>query len=445
VTGLLSQGGADAVAVVLVGDELLLGSVADTNGAWLARTCTAEGLRVVDVAVVPDDVDRIVAAVARVTDRVGTVVVSGGIGPTSDDVTREALARACGCSLVTDEEAVAAIATWFAGRGRTATPVALRMAQRPACARMVVNPQGSAPGVAVPLGECVVYAVPGVPAELRTMVTGAVLPAVLARLGRLTPTVTTSLEVALLGESAVATRLAALEAEVADDPTTDLAYLARPAHVSVRVSVRKDPPEAARRRRDALVARARAALGADVMGEDGVTLAQVVLGALGARGQTVAAAESLTGGAVTAALTAVPGSSLAVRGGLVAYATDVKAGGLGVDPALLGREGPVHPLVAQAMAHGARGALGADWGVASTGVAGPDPVDGHPPGEVYVAVDGPDGHRVRALHLPGERRWVQRMAVAHALDLLRRALLGLPEPETGTVGTAREFPSPGRG
>lgn len=444
-TGLLSHGGRDAVAVVLVGDELLLGSVADTNGAWLARTCTAEGLRVVDVAVVPDDVDRIVAALARVTGWTGTVVVSGGIGPTSDDVTREALARACGCVLVTDPDAAAAITAWFAARGRPAPPAVLRMAQRPACARMVVNPHGSAPGVVVPMGDCEVYAVPGVPAELRTMVTGAVLPAVLARAGRLTPTATTSIEVALLGESAVSTRLAALEADVAGDPSTDLAYLARPAHVSVRLSVRRDPPEAARAHRDALVARARTALGADVMGEDGVTLAQVVLAALGAGGQTVAVAESLTGGAVTAALTAVPGSSLVVRGGLVAYATDVKATGLGVDPELLGREGPVHPQVAQAMADGARRVLGADWGVASTGVAGPDPVDGHQPGEVYLAVEGPTDRRVRALRLPGERRWVQRMATAHALDLLRRAVLELPEPETGAVGTVGESPPPGRG
>lgn len=441
-TDLLSRGGPDAVAVLLVGDELLLGSVADTNGAWLAQVLRAEGLRVVDLAIVPDDVARIAQALRRVVGWVGSVVVSGGLGPTSDDLTRQALAAACGCDLVTDDAAAAAIRSWFAGRGRPTPAGVLRMAQRPACATVLLNPHGSAPGVAVEIDGSLVYAVPGVPAELRSMVSAAVLPAVLTRVGLPTPTVSTSLEVALLGESAVAARLADVEAEVAGDPSSDVAYLARPAHVSVRFSVRHDTAEAARQRLEQLATRAEAALGADVMGRDGVTLAEVVLAALQERGQTVATAESLTGGGVAAALTAVPGSSLAVRGGLVAYATDVKASRLGVDPDLLARHGPVHPQVAQAMAEGARRLLAADWAVATTGVAGPDPVGEHPAGEVYVAVRGAATGRVRALRLPGPRRWVQRLSVAHGLDLLRRVLHDLPEPTGAAVG---ESPLPGRG
>ncbi len=437
-THLLSSGGPDAVGVLLVGDELLLGTVTDSNGAWLARTLTAAGLRVVEVCVVPDDVDRIVPALRRLAGLGGGVVVSGGIGPTSDDLTREALALACGCDLVTDVEAAQAIEAWFAAQGRTPPPSVLRMAQRPSCAAMLANPRGSAPGVVVRVGAGTVYAVPGVPAELRAMVTDAVLPALLAGAGKVPATATCSLEVALLGESSVAARLAGVEAEVAGDPTVDVAYLARPAHVSVRLSVRRDPPREAERRLAELVEAAQAALGADLMGRDGVSLAEVVLAALGGRQATVATGESLTGGRVAAALTAVPGASLSVRGGLVSYVSDVKADLLGVDPGLLTRTGAVHADVAAAMAAAARRVLGADWGVATTGVAGPDAVGAHPSGEVYVAVDGPRTARVRPLRLPGDRGFVQRMSVAHALDLLRRCLLDLPEPSGGAVGTRGE-------
>lgn len=419
---LLAPGGADAVAVLLVGDELLLGSVADSNGAWLARTLTAAGLRVVDVEVVPDDVERIVAALVRLSEGAGSVVVSGGIGPTSDDVTRAALAHACGCALVADTDGVDRISGWFRAQGRPVPPLALRMAERPACATLLVNPHGSAPGVRVALGAARVYAVPGVPAELRAMVTDLVLPDLLATAGT-TPVVSTTLEVALLGESSVASRLVQVEAEIDADPTAELAYLARPAHVSVRVSVRRPDPMDAQQRRDELVAQAERALGAHVLGRDGASLPAVVLDLLVHRGETVACAESLTGGGVAAALTSRAGSSAAVRGAVVAYTPGVKVSLLGVAADTLAAHGAVHPDVAAQMAVGVRERLGATWGVSTTGVAGPDPLDGHPPGDVVVGVAGPDGVSTATLHVPGERRRVQALSVAHALDRLRRTLL----------------------
>jgi nicotinamide-nucleotide amidase len=433
VSRLLAPGGPDAVAVVLVGDELLLGAVADTNGAWLARTLTGSGLRVVDVEVAPDDEQRIAAAVRRVAGLARTVVVSGGIGPTSDDVTRAALARACGCALVRDDDAGRQISEWFTSHGRSVPEPALRMAERPACAAMVVNPHGSAPGVRLDLAGTTVYAVPGVPAELRSMVRSVVLPAILAGVGATVRTASTSLEVVLLGESAVARRLAAVEADIDTDPTAELAYLARPAHVSVRLSVRREPPDQAQARLDDLVVRAEAALGADVMGRDGVSLPAVVLRLLVEAEQTVSVAESLTGGGVAEALTSVPGASAAVRGGVVAYTGEVKSALLDVSPGLLAAHGAVHPEVAAQMARGVRRRIGADWGVATTGVAGPDSADGQPPGTVHVAVDGPQTRRVRTLNLPGDRVRIRTLAVAHALDLLRRSVAGLPEP-----GNARE-------
>ncbi|MGB9372613.1 MAG: CinA family nicotinamide mononucleotide deamidase-related protein [Jiangellales bacterium] len=424
-TGLLSAGGSDAVALLLVGDELLLGSVADTNGAWLARRLTQTGLRVVTSRVVPDDVARIAEGVAALAAEVGSVVVSGGLGPTSDDLTRQALADVSGCPLVPDDAAVAAITGWYADRGRAPDTTVLRMAERPSCAQMLVNPQGSAPGVRLELGSCVVYAVPGVPSELHAMVEAVVLPDLTARAGDLPAQHSVSFEVALLGESAVSALLRDVEALVAHDPSTDLAYLARPAQVSVRLSVREQDAGVAAARHARWSSLVAEALGEHVMGRDGVTLPEVVIAALAAQGASVGAAESLTGGGVTKALTSVPGSSAVLRGGVVAYATDVKQSVLGVGADLLRVHGPVHPDVAVAMARGARALLASTWGVATTGVAGPDPVDDHPAGTVHVAVDGPGGAQVRSLTLAGDRGRVRLLSTAHALDLLRRRLVSV--------------------
>lgn len=423
-TALLAPGGHGAVGVVLVGDELLLGTVSDTNGAWLARTLTAHGLRLVEVVVVPDDVRRIVGAVSSLAVRVPSVIVSGGIGPTSDDLTREALAELAGCDLVHDDEAVAAITAWYDARGRAPSEAVLRMARRPRLAAIIVNPEGSAPGVRLEHDGCVVYAVPGVPSELVSMVRAAVLPDLLDRSGSLEPVRSVSLEVALLGESAVAGLLSDVEATIAAEPTTDLAYLARPAHVSVRVSVRDSDDARATERLAAWEARLAAALGEHVMGRDGTTLPQAVVSALADAGASVAAAESLTGGGVVAALTSVPGSSAVVRGGVAAYADDLKRSVLGVPAELLAARGAVDADVAAAMATGVRRLMGSDWGLATTGVAGPDPVGPHPPGHVHVAVCGPDGVEGRLLSLPGDRDRVRAMTTAHVLNDLRRRLIG---------------------
>jgi nicotinamide-nucleotide amidase len=419
VTGLLREGGRDAVGLVLVGDELLLGTVADTNGAWVAATLRAAGRRLVETRVVPDDPGRIADAVRSMSSQVGVVLTSGGLGPTSDDLTREALSDVAARPLVTDETAAQLITTWYASRGRSPTQAALRMARRPASADMLLNPHGSAPGVRLRLDECLVYALPGVPAELQTMLTSVVLPDLDARLPQRDPTVSASVEVALLGESAVVDLLAAVEADAEADPDVDIAYLARPAQVSVRVSVRSGGAATLA----SWEGRVLEALGTHVMGKDGQTLAEVVVAALQRAGETVATAESLTGGGVAAAVTAVPGSSAVLRGGVVVYATDLKESLTDVPRRLLDERGPVDEEVAAAMAQGACRRTGATWGVATTGVAGPDPVGDLGPGTVIVAVAGPDGTTTRGLALPGDRARVRRLTVAHALDDLRRRLL----------------------
>lgn len=406
------------IGVVTVGDELLSGAVVDTNAAVLSRLLTDAGLEVVRHASAGDDEAEIVAAVRAVLERADGCVVSGGLGPTSDDVTREALAALAGTGLRRDVDVEARVRAWYAARGRPANPLALRQADVPAGATVLPNPTGSAPGLLVDVRGRPVAALPGVPSELAAM--GPALVRLLAeRAGSPPRVVRHTVRVVLLGESEVAERVAAVPVP----EEVRVSYLASPGLVALSYAARG--PAA-----DAVAACARAArerLGAAALDEVDDTVAGGCLRALTARGESVAVAESLTGGALAAALVDVPGASAALRGGVLAYATDLKADLLGVDPDLLARSGAVDPEVAAAMARGARERLGADWGVATTGVAGPDPQDGRLPGTVHIAVVGPAGPvRTASPRLSGDRARVRALATVWALDTLRRAVVGAP-------------------
>jgi nicotinamide-nucleotide amidase len=299
---------------------------------------------------------------------------------------------------------------------------------------LLPNPAGSAPGLRLSLPGGTVYALPGVPSEMRAIAEESVLPEVRGA------TVTAAvLRTATVWESVVAHRLAPVEAM----PGVKLAYYASPGEVRVRVVAR----DAGR------LAEARAAaselLGSALYGAGDVTLDRVVHGLLAERGATVAAAESLTGGLIGAELTAMPGSSATFAGGVVAYATPLKHLLLGVPQDLLAAHGAVHPDVAAAMARGVRERLDATYGLAVTGVAGPEPQDGRPVGTVHVAVADSGGAvvtRTPALPVPADgvraRALVRQMTVVHALDLLRRVLLGLHETDPWP-GWAQDREEPG--
>lgn len=384
------------VALLAVGDELLTGEVANTNAIWLTRRLSAAGAVVVSAAAVPDDVAAIADAVAAGLAQAPSLVVTGGLGRTPDDLTRTALA--------------------LAGK------VELR-GELPAGAIAIENPAGSALGVRMALAGGVVYALPGVPHEMEAMVEVSVLPDLLAREG--TPPALAVVTVRTTGrrESAVAEALAEIERELAVTGDARIAYLAGDGEVAVRITARGSDQRAAAARSSALEARARAALGPAVYGSAADTLAGVVHAALASRRETVAVAESLTGGMLGAALTETPGASLTFRGGLIVYATAAKADLGGVPSPLLEAEGPVSPQVAAALAAGARERLGATYGLGVTGVAGPDPQGGRAPGTVFLALAGAGEAALRELRLPGDRARVRRLACVAALDLLRRALL----------------------
>jgi len=418
------------VAIVLVGDELLLGDVADVNTEWLARRLDAAGLRVTSTFVASDDLVATVTALLRAIEDAPSVIVTGGLGPTSDDRTREALSVLSGRPLWTHPEMAADVRSHLRSRGRGEPAAESPMAQAPEGAGRLANPAGTAPGLRVEVRDAVVYALPGVPREVRAMLPLAVLPELVARAGAQPGTARSSLRLAGIGESQAAARLVDVEKAVAADPGASIAYLPGPALLEVRLAVHRPSETEARRSLQVYVGAAVGALGEDLYGQDEDTLASVVIGSLVARQATCATAESLTGGLVGAAITDIPGSSAAFRGAVVAYATELKAQLLGVPPAHLAERGAVDPSTAVLMAEGVRDRLAATYGLATTGVAGPDPQESHPPGTVHVAVAGPGGHRVRSLELPGDREFVRRLTVVLALDLLRREL-AVPRGEVG--------------
>ncbi|GLZ04382.1 CinA-like protein [Actinomadura sp. NBRC 104412] len=409
------------VELVTVGDELLLGDTVNGNAAWMGQRLAEHGLEVTRSVVVGDELDVIAEAVREALGRADAVITTGGLGPTYDDVTRDALAAAAGVKLVRDPGLERRLRERVAAAGRELQPMALRMADVPEGAGILLNSAGSAAGLRVELPGGVVYALPGVPFEMRTMIEEVVLPELAGenRAARRT------LRTAGLWESVVATKLAPVEAM----DGIKLAYLPDPAEVKIRITATGPDPAA---RLDEAERTARDLLGDAVYGAGDQTLDRVVHGLLAERSATVATAESLTGGLIGAELTRMPGSSATYAGGMVAYATALKKELLGVPARLLDEHGAVHPDVAAAMATGARERLGATYGIAVTGVAGPEAQDGREVGTIFVGVATPTGDpRVirPLLPVPGVgaeiRGVIRRMTVVHALEQLRRVILGL--------------------
>ena len=404
-------------AVVAVGDELLLGDIVNGNAAWLGERLAAAGAPVVCSSMVGDDVDRIAVAVRRGLEDADVVLVTGGLGPTSDDVTRDAVAAVAGVPLERWSDLEQRLRDRFAAYGYEMPDAVLRQADVPRGAQPLDNPVGTAPGLRLEVGGALVFLLPGPPHEMAAVAGAGVLAEIAERSGRVG--LTRTLHCAGTGESNVAE---VVERTVTVPDGVDLAYLAGGAVVRVRLTTVAATEDEADRVLAPLVGALAEALGDTVFGRDADTLAGVVLRRLAAAGATVAVAESLTGGLVGAALSELPGSSAAFRGGLEVYATDLKARLAGVPDAVLEEHGAVSPQTAEALATGARDRLGATYGVGVTGVAGPDEQEGKPAGTVHVAVAGPCGVRVRSVRLPGDRQRVRLLAVTHALDLLRRAL-----------------------
>ena len=410
--------------VIGVGTELLLGQIVNSNAAWIGRRLADVGWDCLRHTVVGDNEARIADAIREALGRADAAVLTGGLGPTQDDVTREALAAVAGVPLRRQPELEAWLRDRFArmGGGRMAE-MNLRQADVPEGARTIDNPRGTAPGLILEVGGKPVYAVPGVPREMEGMLERAVLPDLAERAGEGRAIVSRTLRTAGVGESRLAERLTPVwESMVAEDRGVTLAYLASAGEVRVRLTAVGPTREAALAEIAPVEAAVRAELGDIVYGLDDEVLEAAVGRLLRERKQTLATAESLTGGLVGGRVTTVPGASDYYLGGVVAYAAEAKATLLGVDRALLAEHGPVSEPVAAAMAEGARQAFGADLGLATTGVAGPDEQGGQRPGTVCLAVADATGSATATIRAPGDRTQVRAWTTTVALDLLRRRL-----------------------
>ena len=408
--------------VVAVGTELLLGQITDTNSSWLGEQLAAAGIESRLQVKVGDNLDRMRRAILTALADADAVVVCGGLGPTHDDLTREAVAALMGAELTEDAAVAGVIRDLFERRGRVMAANNLRQALVPVGATVIPQTRGTAPGLVCPVGTKVVYALPGVPHEMKDMFERAVLPDLLARSGE--QAVIRSRVLRTWGESE--SRLNELldpviaELDHAGNPT--LAFLASGWEgIKVRLTVKAADEDSAGAVLNEWEARIRGVVGDIVFGLDDETMESVVLGMLRGRGWTLGVAESVTGGLVGGRLTNVPGASQVFRGGVISYASEVKFGLLGVDP------GPVvSETAAVQMAEGARRAVGSEVGLALTGVAGPDEQDGRPAGTLCIGIALPDGSTVSTTAtLPGVRDQMRQMSVITALDFLRRHLASL--------------------
>ena len=406
------------VEVVAVGTELLLGDVVDTNSAWIGRQLALAGLDAHHQSRVGDNVERIVGVLRTALGRADAVVVCGGLGPTPDDVTRDALAQIMGVELVPDEAVSARIEELFDQRGRAMSPSNRRQAEVPVGASVIEQRRGTAPGLICPVGDQVVYAVPGVPHEMTEMVERAVIPDLQVRRGGRAAIVSRVLHTWGEAESSLAERLAPRLEALDETGNPTIAFLASGMEgVKVRITANAGTVEEAAAVLQAEEVAVRAILGRSVFAVDGTPMEAVVGGFLQAGGLTLGMAESMTGGLIASRCTEVPGSSGWFQGSVVSYASKVKFDLLGVP------EGPVvSEEAATAMAEGACRALGADVGLSVTGVAGPSEQDGQPVGTVFVGLARDGRTEVEHLRLAGDRTVIRQQAAISALDILRLRL-----------------------
>jgi nicotinamide-nucleotide amidase len=412
--------------VIAVGTELLLGQIVDTNSSWMGEQLALAGIDSHFQTKVGDNHDRMVSVLRLALDRSDAVIMCGGLGPTQDDITREVIAEVMGVDLVRHDDIAERIRAMFGSRGRTMAANNLRQADVPVGAFTMAQMPGTAPGLVCPMPRGpyegkVVYAVPGVPYEMMEMVSGTIIPDLQRRAGVTAVIKSRTLRTWGESESGLAEMLHDEIVRLDTEPVATIAFLASGIEgIKVRITV-KAPTEA---ECDELIATeeaiVRSIVGDIVFGVDDETMEHAVVDLLAERGLTLAVAESVTGGLMSSRITNVPGASKVYRGAVVSYASEVKFDVLDVP------EGPVVSAeAAEAMALGVRRLLKADVGLAVTGVAGPDPMEGHPPGTVFFGLAIGDTVESRPVRMPGDRHRVQQFSAISLLDLLRRRLQAL--------------------
>jgi len=407
-------------SVVAVGTELLLGQIVDTNSSWIGEQLAANGIDSLLQVKVGDNHQRIVDVVRSALVEADAVIMCGGLGPTHDDLTREAIAEVMGVDLVMHDDIAQVIRNIFESRGRRMADNNLQQAMVPVGAAVIHQTRGTAPGLMCPVGDKVIYAVPGVPHEMQDMMERAILPDLRARSGD--TSVISSRVIRTWGESesGLNERLNPIIAQLEEIGNPTLAFLASGWEgIKVRLTAKGADSQQAHAVLDEWQAKVLEIVGDVVFGFDADNMETVVLNLLREQGLTLGLAESVTGGLVSGRLTSIPGASDVLRGSVVSYSSEVKFDLLDVP------RGPVvSEAAAIAMAEGARRVLGADVALSLTGVAGPAEQDGQPVGTLCIAVAMNGRSTVSTtLRMPGQRDQMRQMSVISSLDFLRKQLL----------------------
>jgi nicotinamide-nucleotide amidase len=420
----------DGVWVVTIGDELLRGEIVDSNKSHLSQRMLALDLESARHVSVPDDPTAIEEVLRDAASRARVVLVSGGLGPTRDDITTEVAARTFGRKLYRDEAALEHVRAFFRRFNREMAENNAKQADFPEGAVVLANPLGTAPGFMLEVTSAAdgvltqLFFMPGVPRELYRMLDEEVMPRIADRLGKGRVVRARLLRTFGIGESNLDRNLSDIARGDAD---VVLGFRTQFPDNLVRILVRAADDASASHKLDALEHEIRTRLGDLVLGEGERGLEEIVAGLLRDKKLTIAVAESLTGGLVTSRLTDVPGSSAFLLAAFVTYANDAKVRELGVDPDALAQHGAVSEAVARQMAEGARRRAGTDIGVATTGVAGPDGGSAEKPvGTVWIALADAAGTIAHRYQMMTERRRNKELASQLALDWVRRRVLGLP-------------------
>ena len=406
-------------SVVAVGTELLLGQIVDTNSSWLGEQLASAGIDSLFQVKVGDNLGRIVATLRSTLEQADAIIICGGLGPTHDDITREAIAEIMGVELEMNDEVALVIDQLFTSRGRRMPQNNLRQAMVPKGAKIIEQRRGTAPGLICPVGEKVMYAVPGVPFELYEMFERAILPDLLARSGEASVIKSRVLRTWGDSESGLNERLVGVINELEKVANPTLAFLASGWEgIKVRLTAKAKTESQAIELLDIWDAKVREQVEDLVFGVDGQNMESVVLQNLRERKLTLGIAESVTGGLMAGRLTAIAGASDVFRGAIVSYDSEVKFELLSVS------RGPVvSESAAKEMAVGVRKTLGSDIGLAVTGVAGPTEQDGVKVGTLCVGLAMPNGDvRSTTFSLPYGREQMRQFSVISALNFLRQSL-----------------------
>ena len=406
--------------IISIGTELLLGEIIDTNAAFIARAMAELGVDLYHKSTVGDNLERIVAVLKQAWERSRVIITTGGLGPTQDDLTREGIAALLGEELLLDQGELAKMREFFLRLGRTMTANNERQAMFPSSAKPILNPEGTAPGLLVARDGRFLFALPGVPVEMERMLGAEVIPTLRTAVTA-EPLFSRTLRMVGIGESAMAQVVADL-IEGGRAPT--VAPYAKRGKTRLRLTVRASDASTAQAMIQPVEAEIRRRLGRHVYGADDDTLEAVVGGLLAAGRLTLTTAESCTGGLIGHRLTNVAGSSAYYLGGVVAYDNTVKVGLLSVAEPVLTAHGAVSEETARAMAEGVRARLGADLGLATTGIAGPGGgTPKKPVGLAYLALATDSGTQIRRVRFPwdrvGNKEAIAQAALAMTWEWLR--------------------------